>query len=177
MDDNEQGMFTVLGLARLRLTGPFWWHTDDIDEANAKGAIFRAYREGDPMELANVIVVDVTEDYTEPDVAQIQPDNVSSTDEALKSGIIKDFEGRHLVLLEWMSSQLNEVRGLKALVTAYTANDPSCGDRQFVACRMNIHGKKIVLMCCFNISEAKLLAVPIFGVLKAMEIIPSAHIN
>ena len=36
--------FEVLGLVTVALPGPWWWHTEDLNETGAVGAVFRCYR-------------------------------------------------------------------------------------------------------------------------------------
>ena len=38
--DPQSGEFHVLELVSLHLGGHFWWHSDDINNGMAKGAIF-----------------------------------------------------------------------------------------------------------------------------------------
>jgi hypothetical protein len=49
----RDGRFQVLGLASVTLPGPWWWHTEDIDDPAAQGSIFRAYELPNDQELAH----------------------------------------------------------------------------------------------------------------------------
>jgi hypothetical protein len=51
--------FEVLDLVSIALLGPWWWHTEDMSEAGAVGAVFRCYQQGDENELGYLLVADV----------------------------------------------------------------------------------------------------------------------
>jgi hypothetical protein len=71
--DPDSGLFNVLNLAQLRLAGRWWWESEDIDEEGCRGSIFRTWGDGEPtgLDKAYIIVADVTDDSTEPDISQI----------------------------------------------------------------------------------------------------------
>jgi hypothetical protein len=170
----ERAAFNILGRIELCLPGPWWWHTEDIDEQSATGAIFRAYAD-DGAELAHLIVVDVTTDASEPDVSSIRQNDVPNLDHALQSGIRQHLAAQGIEVLKWMSSHLNETTNLKALVTAYVVKDNG-KDRQMIAARLTIEGRKMILMGCFDVTAADILAVPIYRAMQEVTIVPRGHI-
>jgi hypothetical protein len=59
---SSKGAFRVLKQVELRLPGKCWWHGEDIEDATAQGVIFRAYREHGGMDIAYLIVANVTDE-------------------------------------------------------------------------------------------------------------------
>ena len=51
--------FEVLGLVSIALPGPWWWHTEDMNDLGAVGAIFRCYEKGNENELGYLLVADL----------------------------------------------------------------------------------------------------------------------
>src|SRR6516165_9736792 len=88
---SEKGVFNVLDLVLVTLPGPWWWHTEDINDDNAKGAVFRAYREGSAEELAYLLAVDATRDATEPDISALVEVDVQALDESLNIALRKQY--------------------------------------------------------------------------------------
>ena len=125
--DPEHGVFSVLDLVTLRLGGPYLWHGEDIDDETAKGAIFRAYerdvaKEG-WLDVASIMVVDASNDPTEPDVSTLEQDAVPVLDAFLHEGIRLQLAANKIELIQWMSSELNQSANGKALVTVYIVKE------------------------------------------------------
>ena len=117
----EDGVFLVLGLLKVRLPAPWWWHGDDIETAQARGSIFRAYREANGLDIAYLVAVDVTADPTEPDIAPLTKLDIPQVDERLHAGIRRAMEP--IEMTRWMASHLNEASTPKVLTTAYIGRD------------------------------------------------------
>jgi hypothetical protein len=137
------GVFNVMNITDIRLPGPWCWHGEDIEQPDAKGVIFRAYRRSGGLDIAYLLVADVTTDPTEPDISDLIAADVPELDQRLEAGIRDQFETQSTTLTRWMSSRLNEDRGQRALLTAYIITD-SGKDRQMMAVRMKIHGRKMI---------------------------------
>ena len=170
--DSRKGIFTILGLLSLRLPGQWWWHSEDINEPNAKGSIFRTWGDGDPsgLDIAYLLVVDVTDDPTEPDISVLTRADVPSIDQFLQKGIAQSLKENEIELVKWMSSQLNETDSNKGLVTAYITLDQG-KERQFIVLRLSIKGHKVVVMGCFDVEQRKILAGPIFEALQNVKVL------
>jgi hypothetical protein len=165
LEDPDRGAFNVLGLVRLSLPSLLWWHEEDIDDEAAQGVIFRGYRSSGDQEVGYLLAVDVSKDPTEPDIDGLTQADVARVDGGLQRDITEAF-GPEMPMVEWMSSHLNERAGFKGLVTAYIARDPLVGDRQFIALRTGVLGRKVVLQCCFNVADAQEVATPLFRALE-----------
>ena len=48
--DEQVGRFSVLGLVTLRLAGPYFWQSVDINDVSCKGTAFHAYESDDGRE-------------------------------------------------------------------------------------------------------------------------------
>ena len=161
----RDGRFQVLGLASVTLPGPWWWHTEDIDDPAAQGSIFRAYELPNDQELAHVYVVDVSADISEPVVTDISEAQVAEVDALLRRGIENQWNTGDCSLEKWMHSQLNQAANAKALVTPFIVNE--LGEaKQHVQARMTSRDRKVILGCCFMVSRAEELAAPVFNVLR-----------
>ena len=172
--DSKHGVFSVLGLVSLRLGGPYLWHGEDIDDDCAKGTIFRAYEcvdasDGD-TDVASILVVDVSNDPTEPDIGLLNSDGVLALDEELRAGIEAELGASGMSVVRWMSSQLNQNETQKALVTFYTVHDHG-KERQFLAVRMRVRSRKVVAIGAFDKNKGDTLAAPIVGVLRNMRLL------
>jgi hypothetical protein len=153
----SRGVFRVLNRVEIQLLGKWWWHGEDIEDATAQGVIFRAYREHGGLDVAYLIVVDVTDDPTEPDISLLKHGDVAQLDRVLEAAIRQEMTDQGSELVRWMSSHLNEAESNKGLVTAYIIKD--CDkERQMIALRMMINQRKMILMGCFDVAEANTLA-------------------
>ena len=157
----------VLGLVSIQLPGPWWWNGEDIEDVKAKGAIFRAYAEGqeEGMDIAHLLVADVTGDSEELNISSLDEDSAKVYDLHLHEEIKQSLPDEGMQLIKWMSSQLNETEDLKILVTAYIVNDQG-KERQNIAFRMRVRESNLVIMGCFDIVMKEQLAAPIFDAMQ-----------
>jgi hypothetical protein len=157
--------FEILGLVSLRLPGlGGWWHTEDVSQPTAKGAMFRYYGNDPDQEWAYLLVADVSNDPSEPDVTAFAASDAAAFDDFLRQAIPELFarDGRRLV--KWMSSQLNEKLArfdAKGLVTAYIAWDHG-RERQYIDCRTSVRDRKVIVAGCFDVGRKDDLAQAIF---------------
>lgn len=165
----DENRFEVLELVSIRLPGlGAWWYTEDLNQPTAKGAIFRCYGNEPDQELGFLLVADITDDPTEPDVTCFTESDAAAFDEFLRQAMPELFarDGRRLV--KWMSSQLNEKLGrfdTKGLVTAYIGWDQG-RERQYIDCRTSVRDHKLVVAGCFDIDHKDELAAAIFWCLE-----------
>ena len=158
----DEPRFEVLGLASIALPGPWWWHTEDMNDHGAIGAIFRCYEEGNEQELGYLLVADVSQDPTEPDISNCNESNVADLDRYLEQGVrrVLQCDGRRFK--SWMKSHLNHRATGNVLVTAYIGEDGG-RDRQYIDARMRIGERSVIVAGCFDVNRASELAVPIFS--------------
>jgi hypothetical protein len=168
---SSRGIFRVLNRVEIHLPGKWWWHGEDIEDTTAQGVIFRAYREHGGLDVAYLIVVDVTSDPTEPDISLLKHEDVAGLDRVLEAFIRQDMANQGSELVRWMSSQLNEADSQRGLVTAYIRKD-SGKERQIIALRMTINSRKMILMGCFDVADADSLASEIFNAMGQVTILP-----
>jgi hypothetical protein len=161
----DESRFEVLGLASIALFGPWWWHTEDLNKPGAVGAIFRCYEKGNENELGYLLVADLSQDPTEPDITTYEDSGIPELDRFLESEVrnLMARDGREMV--RWMSSQLNRRSYGKALVTAYIARDQG-RDRQYIDIRVRAQQRNVVVAGCFDVNRADELAKPIFYALS-----------
>ncbi len=158
----------VLGLLSIQLPGSWWWRGEDIENDEAKGIIFRAYEgklEEEELDVAYILVVDVTGDPEELNISSLDEDSAKDYDLHLHKGIKQGLPGEGMELIKWTSSQLNETEDLKILVTAYIVNDQG-KERQNIAFRMRVRESNLVIMGCFDIALKDQLAAPIFDAMQ-----------
>jgi len=172
--DPTNGLFTVLGLVSLHLGGPYWWHSEDINNEMARGAVFRAYELGGSeragLDVASITVADVTDDPTEPDISELSQCDILSLDDFLYKGIQEQLAADGMQLIQWMRSELNQADNLKGLVTPYIVMDQG-KERQFIALRIKAKGRKVVIIGVFDIAKKEVLAKPIFNTLRDMVVL------
>jgi hypothetical protein len=152
----DENRFEVLELVSIGLPGlGVWWHTEDLDQPTAKGAIFRCYGNEPEQELGFLLVADVSDDPTEPDVMEFTQSDAAAFDEFLRQGIPEIFarDGRRLV--EWKGSALMEKLPRfdgQVLVTAYIGWDQG-RERHYLDLRMSLRGRKVILAGCFDVER------------------------
>lgn len=170
--DYQRKIFDVLGLFRLHLPQGFNWYCEDLAEANAKGAIFRTWEKEEPgqYEMASIIIADVTEDPTEPEISGITQADVATLDDLFKEEISEQLNSQGRAVVQWQSSQLNETQNLTALVTAYIVGEDQ-RQQQNIALRMAVTQRKFVLMGRFDVDKHELLAKPVFESLQNVSVI------
>jgi hypothetical protein len=170
--DPDRGLFNVLDLAYLRLTGPWWWESEDIDEEGCIGSIFRTWGDGEAtgLDKAYIIVADVTDDLSEPDISEISIQDVERVDHELHTDIARGLEESGSKLIKWIPSKLNESTNYKALVTPYITLDQG-KERQFIVLRISAQERKLVVMGCFDVKEHETFAGPILAIMKQTEIL------
>jgi hypothetical protein len=161
----DESRFEVLGLVGIALPGPWWWHTEDMNDPGAVGAIFRCYEQGNENELGYLLVADVSLDPSEPDIGKYEDSRVPELDRFLESEIrsLMAHDGREMI--RWMSSHLNRRSCGKALITAYIARDQG-RDRQYIDVRFRTRQRNVVVAGCFDVDRADQLATPIFYALN-----------
>ena len=161
----NESRFEVLGLVSIALPGPWWWHTEDMNDPGAVGAMFRCYEKGNEAELGYLLVADVSQDPSEPDIGTYEDCRIPELDGFLKSQIrsLMAHDGREMI--RWMSSQLNRRSYGKALLTAYIARDQG-RDRQYIDVRFRAQQRNVVIAGCFDVNRADQLAKPIFYALN-----------
>lgn len=171
---SRPGVYRVLGVLELELSGPCMWHTEDVNDAAATGAIFRAYENVEERDVAYVLVADASADVSEPDIESLTVPDVPEVDILLKKALTTSLAEMGMPIVKWMSSKLNEgsLNGAttKVLLTAYIANDNGI-DRQFVVARLQRSGRKYVVMGCFDVDKADQLAKPIWAALGSVSIV------
>lgn len=150
----DDGHFEILDLIQVRIFGDFWWHTEELDSVEAKGAIFRAFEgsEEEPNELGHVLVADISGDPDEPSVQDISEETLPDLDVYLRTELTKKVEANGMEILSWQGSVLNSVKHWEQphLVTAYTGVDPICGERTYMDGRREAFGSKIGVSMAFN---------------------------
>jgi hypothetical protein len=171
---NDDGCtFTVLDSFSIEPPSPLWWQVEDIDSELSRGAVFRGYLKESSTERAQLVIVDVSDDPTEPLVGSMNETDVANLDRRLSTEIRAAVESQGQKLVRWMSSHLNETSVGGGLVTAYIKNDPLCGDRQVIDLRMTLGAKKMVLEGVFNVADANLLAAPVYkSLVEARVVLP-----
>lgn len=172
---NENSM-EVLELVSLPLPNlGWWWNGEDIEGEKAKGHIFRTYGEypeqNNQLDVAYLLVVDVTGDPDELNVSSLDDDSAKDYDQHLHRAVRQELSKNGMELIEWMSSHLNEVGDLKGLVTAYVLRDHG-KERQSIALRIRVKECNLVIIGCFDISMKDQLAVPIFEAMRNVTILP-----
>jgi len=162
----------VLGLVSIQLPGPWLWHTEDIEDVKAKGVIFRGYGEGQEqkLDIAYLLVVDVTGDPEELNILSLDEDSAKDYDQHLHRGIKKTLADNGIELIKWMSSQLNDAEDFKGLVTAYIVKDQG-KERQHIVLRIRVRESNLVIMGCFDIAMKDQLAAPIFDAFRSILIL------
>jgi hypothetical protein len=160
----DHSRFEVLGLVSIALPGPWWWHTEDLNETGAVGAIFRCYDRDNQNELAYLLVADLSSDQSEPDISAWQEVQASDFDRFLEREIRDRMMSDGREFIRWMSSHLNRGPLGTCLLTAYVARDQG-RERQYMDLRARVRDRNICVGACFDIAHAKELSAPIMSAL------------
>jgi hypothetical protein len=134
----DEARFEVLGLVSFALPGPWWWHTEEMNDPEAVGAIFRCYEKGNENELGYLLIADISQDPTEPDISTCEDNGIAELDRFLESEVrnLMARDGREMI--RWMSSHLNRRPFGKALVTAYNRPRPRQPAITTLRCRLRM---------------------------------------
>lgn len=168
---------TVPGLGFLDFELPeidgITWTVDHADDpSGAPSQTFHAYGPELERDIAQLVFADGTADDTEPDIASLRSEDVPDVDAYLQRGLAEYHASEGEAILRWMGSQLNAADRMRALVTAYIKTDQG-KERQVVAVRLPLHGRKVVVIGSFNVDRADILAVPIITALRQISILPA----
>jgi hypothetical protein len=161
----DEPRYEVLDLVSIALPGHWWWHTEDMSEPRAVGAMFRCFEPDGKNEIGYLLVADVSQDPEEPDISTCEDSCIPDLDGYLEREIrsLMERDGRELI--RWMSSHLNRRPLGKALVTAYIARDRG-RDRQYIDVRTRVRQRNVVIADCFDVTRAEQLAKPFFLALR-----------
>lgn len=149
---------------------------EDYNEDLYRGTIFRAYPSPsepatqDVRDVAYIFVVDVTADAAEPDISKVDEADVPAMDILIRDSTQKEITESGMQMVQWLSSHLNKTASLAGLVTAYSINEKG-NERQCVALRINVKGRKLIAQCVFDIEKKDDLAAPIFNILRNMTVV------
>lgn len=163
----------VLGLVSIQLPEFGWWSGDDIEDTKTKGAIFRAYAEGqeEGWDIGYIIIADVTGDPQQLNITSLDEGSAKDYDLYLHKEAKKFLSGRGMEIIEWSSSQLDETENFKRLITRYIVKDEG-RERQNIALRMRVWESNLVILGCFDITLKDQLAVPIFDAMTDIVLLP-----
>ena len=169
----NKGRMEVLGLVSLKLPPPWWWHCADLENESAEGAIFNAYKdEEEPgLDIAQIIVADVTRDPDELNISSLDENSAKDYDQFLHREIKKTLHNDGIEVIKWMSSQLNETKNFKGLLTAYIVKDQG-KERQMIALRIRVREFNLVIIGCFDIAMKDELVVPIYNAIGDIFVLP-----
>ena len=164
----------VLGLVSIQLPSPWWWSGQDIEDVKAKGAAFRTFaggEEDEEVDVAYLLVVDVTGDPEELNVLSLDEDSAKSYDQYLYRRLKKTLPDGGMELIEWLSSQLYETDNFKGFLTIYIVKDQG-KMRLNVVHRIRVRESNLVIAGCFDIAMDDQLTDPIFDAIKKIAILP-----
>ena len=175
----NKGRMEVLGLVSLKLPPPWWWHCTDLENESGEGATFYAYKDEEETEgeeeteldIAQIIVADVTSDPDELDISSLDENSAKDYDQFLHREIKKTLHNDGIEVIKWMSSQLNETKNLKGLITAYIIKDQG-KERQMIALRMRVREFNLVIIGCFDIAMKDELVGPIYNAIGDIFVLP-----
>jgi hypothetical protein len=166
------GVFEVLDLIKIRPPGPWWWHTEDINDPDgARGAIFRCYEDnyvaadGNLQELAYLLAADVTDDASEPDIARFEQADAERFERILEHAVRDSVAHGGREMIKWMSSHLSETSLGKGLMSGYIARDQG-RERQYIDLRLRIRDRNAIIGGCFDISRKDDLVKPIWEAIQ-----------
>ena len=163
----EYGVYSVLGLMVVSLPGQYQWIVADYDGENAKGAIFRAFEaeDKDAPEVASILVIDATNDPTEPDVSTLMQDEIPSLNDFLREDAQAQLAADGRAMISWESSDLVQSEISKALYTYYVVLDYGI-ERQNIVVRVKVKDRKMVAIGQYDVAKKEVLAAAMYEVMN-----------
>jgi len=161
----------------LSLPGPYQWFVADYITENANGAVFRAFgsEDGDGPEIASILVVDATNDPTEPDVLPLVQENVPPLDEFLRRDAQAQLSADGSSMVDWGSSYLAQSEISKALYTYFGVWDHGI-ERQNIVVRVKVKDRKMVAIGQYDTAKKEVLAAAMYEVMNNLCIYaPKVH--
>jgi hypothetical protein len=163
--DVKRGRFGVLGIVQISLPAPWLWQAEDISSDMATGSIFRAYEKGSEYSVGYILVVDVTNDPSEPDVSKLTAEDAITLEESLRREIRREAETSGRTLVKWSPPHLDRLASLPCLHTSYVLREEG-GNWQQSAVRIKAGDRKLILMATFNVITEDALEGPLLGAIK-----------
>ncbi|MBK6630056.1 MAG: hypothetical protein IPG33_02895 [Betaproteobacteria bacterium] len=174
--DSDRGLFSILRLVKLRLPGPYLWQGEDIDNEKAMGSAFHAFVPEDSnvekTSVASIIVADVTNDTSEPDVSNHVQVDTTIIDKYLRTEVLEQSSLAGEEIADWTPSRLHKLESGAPtfLLTEYTLRGNS-KEMRHIDLRINAGGRKIVAKgICYDMERAEELSQLVFSVLGSIVI-------
>ncbi|MFZ4858174.1 MAG: hypothetical protein ACOYL3_17435 [Desulfuromonadaceae bacterium] len=179
--DSEWKRISILGLLRIKIPEQGVWFFRDFDEPLTKGfgcGAGRDHNDPDSDEVLGIVVADVSDDPTEPDVSGVITDYVSALDEHLRLETFKELREQDTPLVEWQASKLVRTRVGNCLETRYVWFDRG-GNRTTIIRRFSLNGRKFAAMGYYVTDLKDFLEHNIMSALDSIEMIrlPAVALN
>lgn len=172
LTDPDRGVFTILEQLRIRLSGPYWWKGEHIDEEGAVGVDFRAYpqdvKEDEMFPQASILIADVTTDPTEPNISGIRELEIMRIDDYLREELSKQDQ---LPLVAWEGTEVKTIDGEEGLLSTYRVEDEGI-ERRMKAFRVNSRGRKWAVIASYDSKREGELDEPLTQTVLHMRFTP-----
>lgn len=163
--DFEKYLYSVFDIFEINLFPTYAWHTSDIVEPNVFGASFTAYNQGLEKAVANISIVDVTDDPSEPKISDHNEKNLLALDALLSKAISKEIN-----VTEWRTSKFRDMYSKTVLVTNFMAVRDG-KNWQYSCVRMTHLNRDFAIWFFFEFPDAMKLSYPIFEAVKSIKIL------
>jgi hypothetical protein len=142
---------------------------DDVDEPQARGVVIRTWGGSDPCgpERARVLVVDVTDNPSEPCVRDVADTTLQQIDGVLHQLMDRQLQYHDGELIEWVGSEFNEINGNRCLVSACIASERGI-QTEYVMLRLSIGDRKFRVEGCYVSEHSAAFEESVFTALQSV---------
>ena len=174
MIDHQAGIFRFLDTIDIAVPrNVLMWHGEDIDAPGVIAAIMRGYAERGGMEVAYIIVGDVTDDPTEPVISAMTDEETQEISILLIGGTQQFCRENDISFVKWTGSSLNFRDGVYIMVSGYVVEMEGIGHQQRITARFFRNSRKWFIETAFTVSLSEKLARPMFFALHPVSFVNS----
>lgn len=161
LDEHGYSNWLLFDLLPVSLPSDTGWLWAENEYEGYAG--FDAYIQGEHLFMGAFGAYLAEFDPDEPDIEELEEDNVPGVDAFLKREISKQME-----ITQWMASQLNIKPWGKGLATAYIAIDEHGRQIQHVAMRARLKGTRFILQSSFDVEHKDRTSGPFMQILGSV---------
>lgn len=176
MLDKEKGIFRFLDAIDIAVPSTLLlWHGEDIDAPGVTAACMHGYADRNSLEVAYILVADVSGDDTEPKISRMTEEQRFTLDEQLEAGTRNFCADNEIGFVKWTGSQLNFRHDTNILLSGYIVDLDGAGQQQRITARFTKNNRKWFIETAFAVALSNRLAKQMFLALHPVAILDTGQ--
>lgn len=176
-EDLGEGVFDVLGLIRVTLPRCILWQWGEVGEPGAYGVQFvgalppiAGASGGGADGVADITIVDVSADETEPSMAMAFPEDLLQFDRFHRSRVEMMSRRGEFSLIRWLSPIIDHLGGISVLTSSFLLMEDG-RERMHVQVRLAApDGRKLALCCGFDVAYSAQVEESLYFALREAKV-------